>query len=179
MIGPFPEPLFGVSLSNLVLEKGIKSRGIKVLRIDASSGSNVQSAQGSWNFKKLSFLKNYFSLYKVFVVDIIYCTIGQTFFGVLKYAPFVLFAKVLGKTSVVHVKGGYLKDSYDQMGLLKKIIIKAILKAFSKGIVLSKSLKPLLEPFLEESKIFVQHNFVQESLIIPQNKVLKKRIFLN
>ena len=57
IIGPFPEPLFGVSLSNLVLEKGIKSRGIKVSRIDASSGSNVQSAQGSWNFKKLSFLK--------------------------------------------------------------------------------------------------------------------------
>ena len=30
IIGPFPEPLFGVSLSNLVLEKGIKSRRIKV-----------------------------------------------------------------------------------------------------------------------------------------------------
>ena len=141
IIGPFPEPLFGVSLSNLVLEKGIKSRGIKVSRIDASSGSNVQSAQGSWNFKKLSFLKNYFSLYIVCFADIIYCTIGQTFFGVLKYAPFVLFAKALGKTSVVHVKGGYLEDSYNQMGLLKKIIIKPILKAFSKGIVLSKSLE--------------------------------------
>ena len=95
----------------------------------------------------MSFIKNYFSLYKVFFVDIIYCTIGQTFFGVLKYAPFVLFAKVLRKSSVVHVKGGYLKDSYDQMGLLKKITIKFILKSFSKGIVLSKSLKPLLEPF--------------------------------
>lgn len=177
IIGPFPEPLFGVSLSNLVLEKGIKSRGIKVSRIDASSGSNVQSAQGSWNFKKLSFLKNYFSLYKVFFADIIYCTIGQTFFGVLKYAPFVLFAKVLRKTSVVHVKGGYLEDSYNQMGLLKKIIIKPILKGFSKGIVLSKSLKPLLEPFLEESRIFIQHNFVQESLIIPQNKVFEKKDF--
>jgi hypothetical protein len=65
------------------------------------------------------------------------------------------------------------------MGLLKKIIIKPVLKTFSKGIVLSKSLKPLLEPFLEESRIFIQHNFVQESLIIPQNMVLKKRIFLN
>ena len=124
IIGPFPEPLFGVSLSNLVLEKGIKSRRIKVYRIDTSSGLNVQSAQGSWSFKKLSFIKNYFSLYKVFFVDIIYCTIGQTFFGVLKYAPFVFFAKVLRKSSVVHVKGGYLKDSYDKMGLLKKIIIK-------------------------------------------------------
>lgn len=177
IIGPFPEPLFGVSLSNLVLEKGMKSRRIKVYRIDTSSGSNIQSAQGSWNFKKLSFIKNYFSLYKVFFVDVIYCTIGQTFFGVLKYAPFVFFAKVLRKSSVVHVKGGYLKDSYDKMGLLKKIIIKPILMAFSKGIVLSKSLKPLLEPFLKESRIFIQHNFVQESLIIPENMVFQKKNF--
>ena len=177
IIGPFPEPMFGVSLSNSVLEEGIKSRRIKVSRIDASSGLNVQSAQGSWSFKKLSFIKNYFSLYKVFFVDIIYCTIGQTFFGVLKYAPFVLFAKVLRKSSVVHVKGGHLKDSYDQMGLLKKITIKFILKSFSKGIVLSKSLKPLLEPFLKESRIFIQHNFVQESLIIPQNMVFEKKNF--
>ena len=177
IIGPFPEPMFGVSLSNLVLEKGIKSRRIKVSRIDTSSGLNVQSAQGSWSFKKLSFIKNYFSLYKVFFVDVIYCTIGQTFFGVLKYAPFVFFAKVLRKSSVVHVKGGYLKDSYDKMGLLKKIIIKPVLMAFSKGIVLSKSLKPLLEPFLKESRIFIQHNFVQESLIIPENMVFEKKNF--
>ena len=79
IIGPFPEPLFGVSLSNLVLEKGIKARGIKVSRIDASSGSNVQSAQGSWDFKKLSFLKNYFSLYKVFLLILFIVQSGKHF----------------------------------------------------------------------------------------------------
>ena len=177
IIGPFPDPLFGVSLSNLVLEKGLKSRGVKVSKIDTSSGLNVQSAQGAWSVKKLSFFKYYLSLYRVFFADIIYCTIGQTFFGILKYAPFVFFAKILGKTSVVHVKGGYLKKSYEQMGMLKKIIIKPILKSFSKGIVLSKSLKPLLLPFLDESRIFIQYNFVQSSLIIPSNRVFEKKNF--
>ena len=64
IIGPFPEPLFGVSLSNLVLEKGMKSRRIKVYRIDTSSGQ-MFSLRRDLGFKVI-FIKNYFSLYKVF-----------------------------------------------------------------------------------------------------------------
>ena len=177
VIGPFPEPIFGVSLSNMVLTNGLIKKGLKVKTINTSSSNTFDSVQGEWNFRKLSFLKHYLQLYKVLTSDVIYCTTGQTFFGILKYAPFVLLAKVLNRKSIVHVKGGYLKASYENMSYLKKKISKVILQLYSKGIVLSNSLKPLLEEFLDSKNIFVQHNFIQHSLIIPEKEVFKLKSF--
>ena len=177
VIGPFPDPIFGVSLSNMVLTNGLIQKGLKVKTINTSSSNTFGSVQGEWNFRKLSFLKHYLQLYKVLTSDVIYCTTGQTFFGILKYAPFVLLAKVLNRKSIVHVKGGYLKASYENMSYLKKKISKFILQLYSKGIVLSNSLKPLLEEFLDSKNIFIQHNFIQHSLIIPEREVFKLKSF--
>ena len=59
------------------------------------------------------------------------------------------------------------------MSAFKKRISKFILSSYSGGIVLSKSLRNLLEGFLPDNKIFIQHNFIQDSLIIPKEQVLK------
>lgn len=177
IIGPFPDPVFGVSLSNLVLTKGLLKKGHKIKTIDTATTATIDSVQGAWSIRKLKFLKNYLKLYKVLNADVVYCTIGQTFFGILKYAPFVFFAKFLNKQLIVHVKGGYLKTSYEMMSPLKQKISKRILQYFDKGIVLSKSLKPLLQKFLADEKIFIRHNFIQNSLILPAEKVQKLKEF--
>jgi len=177
IIGPFPFPIYGVSLSNMVLTNGLLSKGYKVKVINTASGSVIDSNIGGWSFRKLSFLKTYLSFFKVFQSDVIYCTTGQTFFGILKYAPFILCARALNKTTIVHVKGGYLKTSYELMSGLKKKISKSILSSYSGGIVLSKSLKPLLADFLPENKIFIQHNFIQDSLIVPVNEIIEQKTF--
>jgi glycosyltransferase involved in cell wall biosynthesis len=173
ILGPFPPPLFGVSLSNFVLSKGLIKRGYRVDSVNTAGGEKIDSEMGSWDIRKLSFIKYYASLYKVFRADIVYCTTGQTFFGIIKYAPFVLLSRLLGKKTVVHVKGGFLKRSYEDMSAFKKRISKFILSSYSGGIVLSKSLRNLLEGFLPDNKIFIQHNFIQDSLIIPKEQVLK------
>ncbi len=175
IIGPFPQPVFGVSLSNMVLKKGLTSRGFDVRAIDTATSTTIDSTQGAFSLRKLSFLKHYTRLYKVLSPDIIYCTTGQTFFGIIKYAPFVLLAKILNKSTIVHVKGGYIKASYENMSNLKRRISKFILKSYSKGIVLSSSLEPLLQDFLPPDKIFVQHNFIQDSLIISEDEVFKQK----
>ncbi|MDG1099384.1 MAG: hypothetical protein P8O20_08370, partial [Bacteroidia bacterium] len=177
VIGPFPFPIYGVSLSNMVLAKGLLSKGYKVKAINTAAGSVIDSNIGEWSFRKLFFLKTYLSLFKVFQSDVIYCTTGQTFFGILKYAPFILCSRALKKTTIVHVKGGYLKTSYELMSGLKKKISKSILTSCSGGIVLSRSLKPMLAEFLPESKIFIQHNFIQDSLIIPVNETIEHKTF--
>ena len=177
VIGPFPQPIFGVSLSNLVLTNGLIKEGLDVKTINTATTTKIDSVQGAWSFKKLSFLKNYAKLTKVFNSDIIYCTTGQTFFGILKYAPFVICARILNKKTIVHVKGGYLKTSYDSMNKFKQAISRIVLKSYTGGIVLSKSLKPLLQNFLPDSKIFIQHNFIQDSLIVPEKEISKQMDF--
>lgn len=177
IIGPFPQPIFGVSLSNMVLTKGLIAKGFEVGVINTSTSTTIDSIQGEWGVRKLSFLKHYLRLFKVLGADVIYCTTGQTFFGILKYAPFVLLAKVLNKKTIVHVKGGYIKASYDNMSNFRKKISKLILQSYSKGIVLSRSLKPLLKEFLPPEKIFVQHNFIQDSLVISESEVFNNKEF--
>jgi len=177
IIGPFPHPIFGVSLSNMVLTQGLLKKGYKVKVINSAVGTVIDSNVGGWHLKKLTFLKTYLSILKVFRSDVVYCTTGQTFFGIIKYAPFVLCAKMLNKTTVVHVKGGFLKMSYDKMNTFQKRIVRFILKSYSGGIVLSKSLRPLLTSFLPESKIFIQHNFIQNALIIPEQEITEQKKF--
>ena len=117
VIGPFPEPIFGVSLSNVVLTTGLRTKGFKVKTINTSTSKKINPTSGDWSFSKLVFFKYYLQLFKVINSDVIYCTTGQSFFGILKYAPFVLLARVLNRKTVVHVKGGYLKASYEEFVL--------------------------------------------------------------
>lgn len=175
ILGPFPPPLFGVSLSNFVLKNGLLKKGYSVAVVNTAGGEKIDAEVGAWDIRKLSFIKSYFSLYKVFNADIVYCTTGQTFFGIIKYAPFVLLSRLLGKKTIVHVKGGFLKRSYQDMSAFKKRISKFVLSSYNGGIVLSKSLRNLLEGFLPDDKIFIQHNFIQDALIIPQEQVLEQK----
>ena len=175
ILGPFPPPLFGVSLSNFVLKKGLLKKGHSVDIVNTAGGEKIDSEVGAWDVRKLSFIKSYIGLYKIFKSDIVYCTTGQTFFGIVKYAPFILLSRILRKKTVVHVKGGFLKRSYQDMSPFKKRITRCTLSSYNGGIVLSKSLRELLEGFLPEDKIFIQHNFIQDSLIIPQEQVLKQK----
>lgn len=173
ILGPFPPPVFGVSLSNFVLKNGLVKKGHQVAIVNTAGGEKIDAEVGAWDIRKLSFVKSYLKLYKVFNSDIIYCTTGQTFFGIIKYAPFVLISRLLRKKTIVHVKGGFLKRSYQDMSPFKKRISKFVLSNYDGGIVLSKSLRNLLEGFLPEDKIYIQHNFIQDSLIIPKEDILK------
>ncbi|MBF8149004.1 glycosyltransferase family 4 protein [Winogradskyella sp. F6397] len=162
-------------MSNFVLKKGLIKKGHRAEIVNTAGGEKIDAEVGAWDIRKLSFVKSYFSLYKIFKSDVVYCTTGQTFFGIIKYAPFVLLSRLLGKKTVVHVKGGFLKRSYEDMSAFKKRISKFVLSRYNGGIVLSKSLRNLLEEFLPDDKIYIQHNFIQDSLIIPKKEILKQK----
>lgn len=91
---------------------------------------------------------------KVWRNDIIYITPGQTFFGVFKYALYVIVASLLGKQIIQHIHGNFLGKQYQMLTGLKKSIFKYIMSKTDKGIVLSDSLKLNFSAFILE-KIFM------------------------
>lgn len=173
IIGPFPPPVYGVSFSNEVLRTGLRREGYEVMFINTAGPKNIDAKIGKWELTKLKFISTYFKAYKIFSVDIVYITSGQSFYGIIKYAPFVFLSKVLGKKSVVHIKGGYLKESFDMMNLVQQKIVRAVMSTYTLGIVLSKSLVGLLEVFMPKNRIFIQHNFIQDTLF--DNRVALKK----
>lgn len=166
LIGPLSPPITGVSVCNdNIIDKLPKEYQIKIRAINTSSNSFTDKI-GKFSLIKLvrQFL-NYFYLYKIIGVDTLYITIGQTFYGVLKYAPFIFIAKFLNKEVIIHVHGNYLYEQYKLLSGFRKKLFSYILKKSDKGIVLSESLKQNLTPFLPDRKIYVLNNYVEEYLL--------------
>ena len=172
LIGPFPPPISGVSLANYILKEGLQKEGEKVNFINTENQKQIRGDTGKFNLSKLSFLLMYLKLFKIPSSNIMYITIGQTFFGVIKYLPFLLIAKTFKLKTVAHLHGGYLKTEFENQTRFKKKFMLTTLKLFDYGIVLSKSLTEHLSFFLNESNIFICPNFYEENLM--NNGVEKK-----
>jgi glycosyltransferase involved in cell wall biosynthesis len=165
LIGPFPEPISGVSLSNKVVQQILENDIENKVSIINTSYPFFKDSIGSFSLKKaFFFLKVNCKAFKIFQNDIIYTTPGQTFFGILKYAPFILISSFLNKELIIHVHGNYLGTQYKELKGFKKKIEHFLISKYTKGIVLSPSLKSNLIPFLEESKIVVLYNFAEKYL---------------
>ncbi len=169
LIGPLPDPVTGVSLANKVLYEGLLNRNICVNTINTQIESKIKANTGNFGVSKiLNFLRTYFKVFKIPFSDILNITIGQTVFGVIKYLPFLIVAKLLNKVTVVHLHGGFLKNEYDSQSGFKKRLMLYTLKKFDYGIVLSNSLKVHLNFFLDDEKVFVCKNFYEDKLKIHE-----------
>lgn len=125
--------------------------------------SGDQGDRFSWR-KALNFVRVYHGLLRVASVDVVYMTPGQTFFGLLKYAPFMSFARLLRKPYVIHVHGNHLGNHYAQLNGIKKRLFNHYVSGAAAGIVLSESLRANFHGLLPMSKVFVVENFAGDAL---------------
>ena len=165
IIGPFPKPISGVSLANQVVKEVLRNSTNFTVDSINTSYNVFEDAVGSFTFKKLIFfLKMNFSVFKIFKNDIIYITPGQTFFGIAKYTLFILLSSISKKEIIIHVHGNYLGKQYSELSGIKKKFFYFLISKFTKGIILSRSLKNNLSPFLKTENIHVLNNFAQDFL---------------
>jgi len=166
IIGPFPNPITGNSLANQVVFENLQRfhSNVSVDRINTSY-SSLKEDLGKLSFSKvLYYLKQYVGIVKIFSCDKLYYTSGQTFYGVLKYLPYLLVAKLLSKEILVHIHGNYLHKEFASLQGVKRFLFRKTIQLCDKGIVLSKSLRKNLTPFLSDNKIFELENFVEDFL---------------
>ena len=172
LIGPFPDPVSGVSLANQVVKDILSEESNFKVDLINTSYSKFDEQLGVFTIKKFFFyLLQSFNLIKIFNNRIIYITPGQTFYGILKYGFFIILGSVFRKELIIHVHGNHLGEEYKSLNGIKKYIFYYLVSRFSKGIVLSNSLKYNLTPFIDESKIFCLPNFAQDYLY-KEEKIL-------
>lgn len=172
LIGPLPNPVNGCSLANDVFLKHVKLSNLNVITINTSV-DHIHGNQGNFSWKKVfQFISVYLQILRIFKMDVVYITPGQTFFGVFKYSPFILLSIFLRKPYVIHVHGNYLGTQYNLLSGVKKKIFKFLLANATAGIVLSKSLVNNFNGILSNEKVHIVENFVQDFLI--ENNSLKK-----
>ena len=166
IIGPFPNPITGNSLANQVVFENLPRYypEVYIEKIDTSFSSFKEDLGGISIVKVWYYMKQYISITKILNCDKLYYTSGQTFFGVLKYLPYLLFAKLLKKEIIIHIHGNFLRKKFASLKGFKSFLIKKTIQLCDKGIVLSSSLRGNLTPFLSDNQIFELENFVEDFL---------------
>ncbi len=164
IIGPFPGSTKGISFQNEMLFNGLISRNWKVLKIDTEFSEKIV-LKSQFSLSNFKIFLRFFESYKILQVNYVYITIGISFFGVLKYAPFIFLAKLFNKKLVIHVQSGYLETMYNELNGWKKKLTFKILSSFDSGIVLSNCLINNLQPFLKDEDIYVVENFIDKNLL--------------
>lgn len=174
ILGAFPEPINGCSLANQTFLNYLKKQdNFTVKTINTNTDPNIQGIQGSFGWIKLfNFIKVYLETYKILTAQSVYMTPGQSFFGILKYAPFILLAWLLRKPIIMHVHGNYLGTQYQLLNGIKKRVFKFLVSRSSAGIVLSNSLQDNFKELLTEDKIYIVENFANNELI--ENTIIQK-----
>jgi len=181
LIGPLPPPITGESLANNTVLKNLRLVSKFKIYFINNAYHSFKEDLGVFSMKKAWFyFKKYIQLYKVIDIDILYITLGQTFYGVIKYAPYIITAKLLRKKIVIHIHGNYLKTEYLKLKGIKKSLFKFLISKADKGIVLSKMLLPNLTPFISKKNIFILPNFTEkyltEGFLLKQKNLEQLRI---
>ncbi len=177
LIGPFPNPISGVSLSNKKVKELLIGENKYSVGSINTSYTEFDEELGVFSFKKFFFyLKLNTKIFKILQFDKVYIIPGQTFLGVLKYALFILFSSTFKKELIIHVHGNHLGSEFKLLKGLKKSIFRFLISMFDKGIVLSKSLESNLTPFLRKESIFILPNFAEENLYAEDVEVSSKEL---
>ena len=170
-VGPFPNPISGVSIANLKVEEILEKHHEFIPGRVNMSYPDFNDEVGAFSIKKLFFFTGInLKALKVFGFDKIYITPGQSFFGILKYSITILLSSLLGKELIIHVHGNYLHQQYEVLSGIKKRIFKFLISRCKTGIVLSDSLRMNLSPFINPESIFVIPNFADDNLLGSNNE---------
>jgi len=173
VVGPFPLPITGVSLgTQIVNDEFVKNSSYRVQKVNTSYSKFDEKIGELSLHKALFYLRLQVYFLKVFNNDIIYITIGQTFYGVLKYALYILAAKISRKQLVIHIHGNFLGKNYrEHLRGIKKKIFYYLMSRTDKGIVSSDSLKDNFTSFIPNHNIYSLKNFILDEVFISDGKV--------
>jgi len=175
IIGPFSAPITGNSLVNdKIFNKLPQESSFKVRKINTSY-FEFDEETGKFSFSKfLFYLKLNFQLHKQFGVQIVYISIGQTFFGVLKNTFPMLLSKLLNQKLIIHLHGNELGFNYLNANNFQKKIFAFLLGLSDKAIVLSENLKHNMSHFIVEEKIEVLPNYVDNEIVASKKEINQK-----
>lgn len=165
-IAQFPPPIHGLSKA-----------------IDTLYNSELNAAinpNSKFIFEKVDitnnriFLKNLAKIRKS-KADLFYFTISQTKGGNLRDLVIFKLLELQHKRCLIHLHGGYYRQLVDNdMGSWQRKANYEAIQKLAGAIVLSKSLKKIFEGMIDDDKIFVVENCVDDQYLLTDHEIEEK-----
>lgn len=107
--------------------------------------------------------------------ELYYFTISQSKFGNLRDLLIMNIILMKNKKLIVHIHGGYLRKLIDNdCKYLQKRINYRLLSKISAGIVLSECFRNIFQGIIEDSKIKIVYNCVDDEFVISDEEYILK-----
>lgn len=160
LIAQFPPPIHGLSKAVDTLYNSNLAEEYEFEKVDLTNNSNFLK-----NLRMISRSK----------ADLFYFTISQTRGGNLRDLIILNLLEFRNKKCLVHLHGGYYRQLVDNdlPSWQNKMNYKAI-RRLAGAIVLGESLRPIFEGMLEDSKVFIVPNCVDDEYLISDTEFNQK-----
>ena len=155
-IAQFPPPIHGLSKAIDTLYNSKLSEKYEFTSVDITNNKSI--------------ILNILELIKS-DADLYYLTISQTTGGNIRDLIIIKLLLMKKKKVLIHLHGGYFRTMLenDCIKIIKTINLK-LFRRLSGAIVLGNSLKPIFKDIVEENKIHVVENCVDEQYLIKEEK---------
>lgn len=164
-IAQFPPPIHGLSKAVETLYNADKDSSLIYEKINITNNK--------------AFLSNLLRLIRS-DADLYYFTISQTTGGNLRDLALLKILELKKKSCLVHLHGGYYRNLVENdMKIWQRKANYSAISKLSGAIVLSKSLKTIFLGMLDEDKIYVVENCVDDQYLLQdeyiQDKLIKQK----
>lgn len=165
-IAQFPPPMHGLS-------KAVETLYNSKLNAAMNPDSKFEFEKVDITNNK-NFIKNLLKISKS-KADLFYFTISQTKGGNLRDLVIFKLLELQHKKCLIHLHGGYYRQlvDNDMAGWQRKANYKAI-KKLTGTIVLSKSLKKIFGGMIDDDRIFVVENCVDDQYLLTDQEIEEK-----
>lgn len=178
-ISPLPPPIHGQSLAGKMAMEGL-SVDNKLIVIDSAldkgfSGNvlpKIYSPKRLWKILTTlvrEFPKLWFRRY-----DAVYMSVGITYRGFVRYAPYMMAAIIKREKYVLHTHGSTFRTMYDALSPFKKKVVNFFLRKSNSVIVLGGSLVKMFDGVVALDKVRVCENGVDDLVYINDSELASK-----
>lgn len=165
-IAQFPPPIHGLS-------KAVETVYYSNLNDKVNSDSNFEFEKIDIKNNK-DFFKNMVKISKS-KADLFYFTISQTKGGNLRDLMILKLLEIQKKQCLVHLHGGYYRQLIDNdLSVWQRKENYRAIKKISGAIVLSNSLKKIFDGMLDNEKVFVVENGVDNQYLLSDKEITEK-----
>ncbi len=168
IIGPTPPPYMGPSIATkMIIESELKDK-FHLIHLDTADRRSLNNL-GKFDFQNVylavfHILKLFWLLIK-YTPQIVYIPISQSTMGFFRDAIFIFIAKAWGAKVIIHLRGSYFRQLYQESNIFVKLLIRSALRCTSRDIVLGKSLKYIFKGFVPFENIVVVSNGIDKNYI--------------